>query len=63
MEAAVIIPLVLFTMAGGIRIGIDLYQKAEQLAADVREVEELDDIGLIHKLRAAGNFLEALKAK
>ena len=63
VEAAIIIPMVLFTMTESIHIGIDLYMKTERMAADVREVEELEDVELIHKLRSAGNIVEALKKK
>jgi hypothetical protein len=59
IEAAIIIPMVLFTMSAGIRIGIDLYLSAEKMAADVREVVEENEVKTIHMIRAAGGFANA----
>ena len=60
VEAAIIIPMVLFTMATGIRIGIDLYKKAEQYAADIREVTDYEEIDTVHKIRTAGKIKEVV---
>ena len=60
VEAAIIIPMVLFTMAGGIQIGIELYKKAETYAADIREVTDYEEIKTIHKIRTAGKIGEVV---
>ena len=60
VEAAIIIPMVLFTMATGIRIGIDLYKKAEQYAADIRDVTDYEEIDTVHKIRTAGKIKEVV---
>ena len=60
VEAAIIIPMVLFTMATGIRIGIDLYKKAEQYASDIREVRDYEEVETVHKIRMAGKIGEAV---
>ena len=62
VEAAIIIPMVLFTMASGIKIGLDLYQKASQYAADIKDVADYKEIDTVHKLRTAGAILKGVQS-
>lgn len=61
VEAAIIIPVVLFTMAQGMKQGIDMYKETEATAGSYEEVKELDEVKDIHRYRTLGGIWERLK--
>ena len=60
VEAAFILPIVIFTMAVGICAGVDLYQETAAVADDHREVDELEELETVHRLRSLSNLWEAI---
>ena len=62
VEAALILPLVLFIMVISVRLGVALYQDTVRAASEYKEVQEYDEIKTIHRIRFLGNAWEALSA-
>lgn len=49
VEAAVIVPVILFTVTGGINIGYDMFQQAKTTAEIHEELEKLDPVEIVRR--------------
>lgn len=61
IEAAILIPLVLFIMAFGIHLGIELYTEVRCEASSYESVLRIDEVQTVHKLRTVGNIWKGIK--
>lgn len=57
VEAAIVVPLVLFVFVLAMQSGISMYTECRDTAAAIREEEELDIVKLFYRWREAGEFL------
>lgn len=49
VEAAVIVPVILFTIAGGIKTGYSLFQEAKAAVTVEEELKKLDPVDIVRK--------------
>ena len=60
IEAAVLIPLVLFVMASSITLGISLYTEIAGEAADYQDIQKIDEVKKVHEIRTMGTIWEEI---
>ncbi len=49
VEAAVIVPVILFTIIGGINIGYDMFKQAKSTAEIHEELNKLDPVEIVRR--------------
>ena len=60
IEAAVLIPLVLFVMAASISLGISLYTEISAEASEYQDIEKIDEVKKVHEIRTMGTLWEEI---
>ena len=60
IEAAVLIPLVLFVMAASISLGISLYTEVATEASEYQDIQKLDEVKRVHEIRTLGTVWEEI---
>ena len=50
IEAALLMPLILFSIAKSVSLGIELHQEVKTAAANIEELENLNVVKIIRKL-------------
>lgn len=49
VEASFLVPIILFTIIGGINIGYDMFQEAKSSSQIQKELKELDPVKIVRK--------------
>ena len=49
IEAAIIVPIILFTIVGGINIGFEMFQQAKETVEIREELKELNPVKIVRK--------------
>ena len=60
IEAAVLIPLVLFVMAASITLGISLYTEISTEASEYQDIQKIDEVKKVHEIRTIGTIWEEI---
>ena len=60
IEAAVLIPLVIFVMAASAKLGIDLYIEINTEANEYQEIQKIDEVKKVHEIRTMGTVWEEI---
>ena len=63
IEAAILIPFVVFVMAASIHLGIALYTEIKSEAIEYGEIEKIDEVKKIHEYRKIGTIWEEFSEK
>ena len=61
IEAAVLIPLVLFVMAASITLGISLYTEIATEASEYQDIQKIDEVKKGHETRTMGTIWEEIR--
>lgn len=49
IEASIIVPIILFTLAGGIHIGFDMFQQSKEIVKIHEELTELNPVKIVRQ--------------
>lgn len=60
IEAAILIPLVMFVMAASVSLGISLYTEVATEAGEYQEIREIDEVKRVHEIRTLGTVWEEI---